>query len=292
MKFTETQITNYYSYKDKSYRKKYQNGHFTHLHVGLYAPSVYPFLFVKPAQVEDTLDLERIQYLLFRGQEDLSILVNDKMNDWRAKIILDCGCGYCGTSIFISQNNNSIEHIDAISLSEKQISVSRELLKDLNIRNVSTEVSSIFDFRPDKHFDVIFSLEAISHIEDYDILFNKLNSILLHSGKVIISDYFLYKNEDAKERLDFHWKTNISHIEKLVLVARQNGFIIEKMQNLTLEQMPFWVLSQCHSKIVLKTTDDNAERERLEKSIDQHEFLYNSFLNTDIQYYFIVLSKS
>lgn len=290
MRNDDIQINDYYSYKDDSYRRKYNNGVITHIHTGLYDHSSLPLLFKEKNDIEN-LALEEVQYLLFKGQENLSLKMADEFRDDSFDVLLDCGCGYCGTSIVIARNTN-IKHIHAITLSERQLNISNNILTKSNSSNIiSLELNNILNFEYKNRFDGIFSIETICHVEDQVKLFSKFNSLLNTGGKLVISDYFLYKNHDVKSIIDEYWKTNIFDIENAVASAKNNGFLIEKIINLTKMQMPFWELSQCYSKIMLAKTNEDSEQDRLKKSINFHEFLKDSFVNKKLQYCWIVLSK-
>lgn len=293
MNFSKEEINNYYSFKNESYNKKYNSSFFTHVHTGLYSKKSFPYLFDDNFELKN-LGLDRIKYLLFKGQETLSLEVLDQLRVFENSYILDCGCGYCATSILASQKFGGSARIKSISLSRKQLEISKKFIQEAHLSDmIEPEVMNIFEFKPNDKFNAIYSIDATCQMGDYPNLFKKLHDILEESSPVVIADHFLGEKTapQVKSYFDNHWKSDISSIHDLLNAAISAGFTILKLENKTKDQIPFWKLSKSHSELMLNQPNEEPERKRLLDSKNFHSFLIHSYVNRDMQYYQVVLEK-
>lgn len=107
--------------------------------------------------------------------------------------ILDAGCGYGGTVEHLAKYFvNSTVH--GITLTDTQISCSRNLLKKGNINNAkifygnfnTTNFSMDFSLK----YDIIFFIESICHANSKKETIENALKMLKKGGKIIIFDYF------------------------------------------------------------------------------------------------------
>jgi 2-polyprenyl-3-methyl-5-hydroxy-6-metoxy-1,4-benzoquinol methylase len=109
--------------------------------------------------------------------------------DWR---ILDAGCGVGTESIFWSTLRDDIE-VTGVDISQDRLDVA-QARKNLYERRwgkplqVSFLQQDIFRILEDKHFDVVWTMEAISHIDPAEEFLTAVSKSVGDRGYVVISD--------------------------------------------------------------------------------------------------------
>ncbi len=102
--------------------------------------------------------------------------------------ILDCGCGFGIDSMIMACYG--AEDVSGIDVNPDWIASIHKYLKDLNWDlPIETKVgdAASLDF-PDDTFDILMSVEAISHYRDVDLFLTEAHRVLKKGGVVIVSD--------------------------------------------------------------------------------------------------------
>ncbi len=99
----------------------------------------------------------------FRDQEKMLL---DVLKQLSFVSILECGCGF-GRITKLILDNFSISEYHAFDLSSHQIDNARKNCQKFD--NVHFEVSTIQDFKSEKKFDLVLSVEVLLHILPRDI---------------------------------------------------------------------------------------------------------------------------
>ncbi len=111
---------------------------------------------------------------------------------FRAKIengsrILDIGCGLGGSAIFLSKTLGA--RVIGITISPVQVEMGNDLARqcgaDVHVMLMDAESLEI-----DGKFDVVWSVEALSHLSDKTQCFQSIPNLLSHGGKLVIADWF------------------------------------------------------------------------------------------------------
>jgi len=287
-------IAKYYDYKCESYERKYNIGYYTHIHTGLYDPEDFPFLYRRDVDFK-TLGLERIKYLLFVGQENLTRYACKNFSVGNFQKVLDVGCGHGGTCIYLAQNYSIM--VVGITVSRKQVSQTTRFVRTAGLKHwidVRLMNARECDFA-DAEFDGVIAIDSFCHIGDFEKLFSVLSRIMRPSGRLVICDYFIDKTSSSfKERFDSYWVADVSTLRQL-LDAACEGFIIKSVKELTSDQIPFWKLSIAYTELLPSTKKiegNQREQQRLMGSLCYHKDLLQAFLNGDMYYYNLVLEKS
>ncbi len=93
------------------------------------------------------------------------------------KKVLDAGCGPAG--IFIVLEKQSVTAVDPLlNEYEKQL----QHFGKSDYPNVEFVNSPLENFRREKYFDVIFCMNAVNHVQDYDLSMNNLIESLMPHG--------------------------------------------------------------------------------------------------------------
>ena len=135
----------------------------------------------------------------------------------RAKIengarILDVGCGLGGTAIYL----NKVLRADVLGLtiSPAQIEIGNDLVKEsgADVRLVLMDAENL---KIDGRFDIVWSVEAISHLNKRADFFRAAARLLNPGGKLVIADWLRSDKLSAAEERKY-----IAPIERAMLVPR------------------------------------------------------------------------
>lgn len=151
--------------------------------------------------------------------------------------VLDAGCGVCGPARYFANNVGC--SIDAISISEKQVDVSKELIEIEKLsdkikvqRHDYHEVDMLFD---KETFDKIYFLESFGHSLDKEKLLKSMWKILKPGGEIYIKDLFrrISKNWFVQRKIDSEidkinkaYYYDVADLSEFVDLVRKIGFVI------------------------------------------------------------------
>jgi tocopherol O-methyltransferase len=119
--------------------------------------------------------------------EHLAALANIKPGSH----ILDIGCGFGGSSLFLAKNFNA--RVTGITISSVQVEMAKraaaEQHLDANFLLMDAEAMTF-----DHQFDVLWSVESISHYQDREKFFASAANFLKLGGAFAITDWFKKEN--------------------------------------------------------------------------------------------------
>lgn len=99
--------------------------------------------------------------------------------------ILELGCGWGSLTFFIARNFPK-SSITAVSNSNDQ-RIYIESKCELNgINNINVITCDMNDFKIDKKFDTVISIEMFEHMRNYDKLLKKISSFMKKNGKLFV----------------------------------------------------------------------------------------------------------
>ncbi|MDP3445366.1 MAG: class I SAM-dependent methyltransferase [Ignavibacteria bacterium] len=137
-----------------------------------------------------------------------------KMNDQILKytkitkdsVVLDAGCGYCGTAMQIAASTKC--KIEAVTIVEEQVKTARQVIKsrglDNNI-NVTMQDYTKTEFK-DNTFDVIYGIESICYANKKEFLI-EAHRLLKKNGTLIMLDGFNSKDDytESEQKIMKEW---------------------------------------------------------------------------------------
>lgn len=294
--FSKEQIADSYRRKISSYDKKYSIGYYTHIHTGLFDPLMFPVLHQSGIDFE-RFDIERIRHLMIMGQEILTNNLCQLLMRNNPKLVLDCGAGHGGTSIYIAENHQIQVH--ALTISQAQADLIKTNIAASGLEKLITVETN--DIRnkdmSDDRFDGIIGTDAFCQMGSHDTLFKRLHAALNLGGQLIIADYYANPEkllgQSFKQRFDAYWTSDISSVALTLDAALSAGFTIREFKDCTTLQLPFWRLSVAHSAISLSQEQDPpSEQERFEQSRLFHLDMLHAFEERAASYNILVLEKS
>lgn len=101
--------------------------------------------------------------------------------------ILDVGCGIGGSSIYLAKHLQAL--VTGITISPVQVQMAQQLAKEASVE-VSFQVMDAEKMSFTETFDVIWSVEALSHLNNPQLFFQQAEKILRPGGKFAIIDWF------------------------------------------------------------------------------------------------------
>ena len=115
----------------------------------------------------------------------------------RGATILDIGCGFGGTSLYLARNYAAAT--TGITISEVQVQMAQEAAakESANARFLRMDAEAMAFDQP---FDVLWSMESISHYQDRAKFFDSASKFLKPGGIFALTDWFKRSNLSAAEQ--------------------------------------------------------------------------------------------
>jgi tocopherol O-methyltransferase len=100
--------------------------------------------------------------------------------------VLDVGCGYGGTAIYLARNFQC--NVDGLTLSPKQARIARRKVARAGISDrVHLQVGDAERLNLNGQYDVIWVMESSEHFEDKARFFRKAAQLLKNDGKIVVA---------------------------------------------------------------------------------------------------------
>lgn len=119
--------------------------------------------------------------------------------------ILDAGCGVGGSAFFLHDNFNN--HVEGITLSEKQYEYAKSIKIKRKIHNINFSIQDYCNTNfNSESFDVIWAIESITSAPDKQKFAREANRLLKKGGRLIIADYFKVADIEDINNLLEKWR--------------------------------------------------------------------------------------
>ena len=137
------------------------------------------------------------------GEEEIALFLEEL--DITGKHVLDVGCGTGGCDVVLVQRHGAASvHGSDVEQPVRDLSVARAAEQQLSDKLTYERVSpGPFPF-PDQSFDVVFSKDAMIHIEDKHALFAEVFRVLRPGGLFVASDWMRIDEEPPGPAAQ-HW---------------------------------------------------------------------------------------
>jgi tocopherol O-methyltransferase len=174
---TKKEIIDYYDFSKldyKIYNWSFSNG--ISMHFGLWDENVHSH---KEALLNENKVLAEIAKI---GERDY---------------VLDVGCGYGTTAIWLAKNIGC--KVVGITISEKQVETAKEMARKNGVAHLTD--FRIMDFHkidfPEKTFDVAIAIESICHSTTQAIVLGEIYRVLKLHGRLAIADGYFNKSKNS-----------------------------------------------------------------------------------------------
>ena len=146
------------------------------------------------------------------------IIKNTNINE-KTKI-LDAGCGYAGTAMYIAEKKKC--HIEAITIVDEQVNTAKKVIKEKGLDkyiNVSNQDFTKTTFK-DNTFDVVYGIESICYAFPKEDFLKEAFRVLKPNGILIILDGY-----NSKEKEEYSAK------EKRIMKKFANGWSFDSLES-------------------------------------------------------------
>lgn len=284
------EIVEYYATKYSSYQSKYGNGPFTHVHTGLYDRRQFSFLAGEDLDLR-TFGVDALRFMLLMGQaallEHLLAPVRERLESiGNEMLVLDCGAGHGGTAFTLALSYGCRVH--ALVLAPQQGEHIARMAEHLGITDrIKVEVRDLHESTVcTGTYDLIVAIDALCQIGRWTSSVELLRHRLRIGGRLLISDDYIRRPGDPFEgRFNAHWKSAITSMDEVGKWIASHGTALRRYEDLSRAQIPFWLLSIAHTRLLQGGGDkDEVERDRLESSRIFHEGMRDAFSGGAMRY--------
>ena len=147
--------------------------------------------------------------------------------------VLEIGCGTGKNTQWLVAKANTILSVD---LSEEMLAKAREKVPDPKAAFVQADITAPWDFAIGRSFDtVVFSL-VLEHIEDLELIFSKLATVVRKGAMVYVGELHPFKQyAGTKARFETDAGTQVvtcfnHHVSDFTNAAKTNGFQLLQVQ--------------------------------------------------------------
>jgi len=134
------------------------------------------------------------------AQENLIRLLIDKAQIKNNQRILDVGCGMGGSSIYLTQHLHA--DVIGITLSPIQVAMAKKFAEQCHVQ-VDFRVMDAEHMHFNQNFDIVWSVEALSHLNNQKLFFKHAAQILSPQSTLVITDWFSKENISENDRKRF-----------------------------------------------------------------------------------------
>ena len=124
--------------------------------------------------------------------------------------ILDVGCGFGGSSLYLAKRYDA--HVTGITISPVQVQMAKDAAAETNL-DVSFLLMDAENMHFAQPFDLLWSVESISHYHDPRNFFASATKLLKPGGYFALTDWFQRENLSAANKKKF-----IAPIERGMMV--------------------------------------------------------------------------
>jgi ubiquinone/menaquinone biosynthesis C-methylase UbiE len=162
-----------------------------------------------------------------------AISLRSLLKDYSFENCLEIGCGTGKNTAWLLTKAASVLAVD---LSEEMLAKAKEKIQSEKVQFVQANILEDWSFAPANHFDIATFSLVLEHIENLSIIFQKLNKVVKNGGYVYIGELHPFKQyTGSKARFETAEGMQVvtcfnHHVSDFTEAARQNGFIIETIQ--------------------------------------------------------------
>jgi tocopherol O-methyltransferase len=164
----------------------------------------------------------------------------------RGSKILDVGCGFGASSIYLAKKYQA--ETTGITISPVQVQMAQEAAAKAGVKSqfVLMDADALHF---DELFDVIWSIESISHYTDKTNFFKKATQLIKPHGTIAVTDWFKKENlseaENAKDVLPIEkgMLVELHTMTDYAFLLKSNGLSIVKSEDISKNTYKTWDIS-------------------------------------------------
>jgi cyclopropane fatty-acyl-phospholipid synthase-like methyltransferase len=189
---------------------------------------------------------------------------------WQLKTIgfsdvLDVGCGLGGGAIWLAQEYGA--RVKGVTIAASHLSLIKRFAAEAGVESLVRPLVCDALTVPGKNcFDAAFAIDSSSSFERGP-WFHRLHQLLRARGRVFIFDCFLGRPE-YEEPFNRHWCAQIGSVSEYVKAAREAGFKLETIEDVSGQARHFWTTT-----IALMRAEEHAARRGFSETRELEESL-------------------
>lgn len=268
-----TVTQSYYEGKTAALLRKYGPGPVVHYHIGLF----------DGLDTDTTVSELTLRRRIHRAQQ---ALVERCAEVWEAREtlcgnIIDLGCGFGGGSIYWAEHCGA--NVTAVTLAGGHIPLIERFTRESGVADRVHALSADAAHLPaDLSFDSAVAMESMCYMMR-DQVFACLRRVVRPGGWLCIQDVFLNRPQ-WRDRFDDYWKTRIAPVGEYLALAEQNGFHLDRNEDVTEGTTEFWIQSLAWNELRLsEITENTPEYTRLLQSIRWHACFLRAWRDSAIE---------
>jgi tocopherol O-methyltransferase len=155
--------------------------------------------------------------------------------------VLDVGCGYGGTSIFLASELAC--QVDGLSLSLNQLAAATKKAAAAKVRsNVRFHLQDAERFEyPNDHYDLVWTMESSEHFADKQRYFRQVCRTLRSDGRLLLAAWTGSMARDSVRSVAKHFLCpEICTADEYVEFIEAAGMQVQKLVNATSQVVPTW----------------------------------------------------
>jgi len=204
--------------------------------------------------------------------------------------VLDVGCGLGGGAIFWAQKFGA--NVTAVTIAPSHIRlVEGFAAQALVASRVQAVCCDALTMEGEGCFDAAVAIDSSDSIPRRP-WFRRLEGLLRPQGHVFVFDCFLSRSE-YEESFNRHWCSQIGTIEEYVDAAREAGFTVKMVEDVSLRAVHFW--TRTLALLHLEAQDVRLslpQRGKLEESLLNHALLRQGLLDGGLRHLLMTFAKS
>ena len=252
-------LVKYYDGKTRAILEKYGPGPRVHYHTGLMDEPPCP-----------GLSPEKYRTQLVASQERMLRYASEtwQLQPIQSSDVLDVGCGLGGGAIWLAQEYGT--RVTGVTIASSHLSLIKRFAAEAGVESLVRPMVCDALTVPGKDcFDAAFAIDSSSSFERGP-WFQRLHKLLRSGGRVFIFDCFLGRPE-YEEPFNRHWCARIGSVSEYVRAAREAGFKLELIEDVSRQARHFWATTLAMMRAEAYDARRNCiETRKLEESLSIH----------------------
>jgi cyclopropane fatty-acyl-phospholipid synthase-like methyltransferase len=204
--------------------------------------------------------------------------------------VLDVGCGLGGGAIFWAQKFHA--NVTAVTIAPSHIPLVEGFAAQARVASrIQAFCCDALAVPGEACFDTAVAIYSSNSFPRRP-WFRRLERLLRPEGHVFIFDGFLGRSE-YEEQFNRHWCSQIGTIEEYIAAAREAGFTVKMLEDVSLRTVPFWTRTLAHLRLEAQDVRLSApQRRKLEDSLLTHALVRQGLLDAGLRFLLMTFVKS
>jgi cyclopropane fatty-acyl-phospholipid synthase-like methyltransferase len=203
--------------------------------------------------------------------------------------VLDVGCGLGGGAIFWAQKFGA--NVTAVTIAPSHIRHIEGFAAQAGVASrVQAVCCDVLAVPGEGRFDAAVAIDSSDSIPRRP-LFRRLERLLRPQGYVFVFDCFLGRSE-YEDPFNRHWCSQIGTIDEYVEAAREAGFTVKMVEDVSLRAVHFWTRTLALLRLEVRDVRlSPPERRKLDESLLNHALLRQGLLDGGLRHLLMTFAK-